>query len=330
MDFKMISNEELNLRLEKIARTERKITHIILLHINEVDSRGLHLKMGFESLYSYLVKALHYSESAAYRRIQAARLLRTVPEVAEKIESGTLNLSQLTQVQKCLKEEKKKGMTVTSQKITEVLVAMERKNTSESEKILASEFGHVPKIQEITKPQRDDSVRMEITLTREQFECLKQAQALLSHQCPDGSWAEVLTQLAKKFNQSRMGKTAHPEIRQNDESREDGTVKVAQSNTASKKFDPAQSEAIPKNRSEPYRPAISIKTKRYLLTKAHHTCEYVDASTRRKCSAKHRLEVDHVKPLALGGTHEIENLRILCQAHNQWAAKNSGLLPLKP
>jgi len=65
MDFKKISNEELNLRLEKLARSERKLTHLILLHINEVDSRDLHLKMGYESLFSYLVKALHYSESAA-------------------------------------------------------------------------------------------------------------------------------------------------------------------------------------------------------------------------------------------------------------------------
>ncbi|MBK9322056.1 MAG: hypothetical protein IPM97_03695 [Bdellovibrionaceae bacterium] len=43
MDFKKISNEELNLRLEKLARSERKLTHVILLHINEVDSRDLHL-----------------------------------------------------------------------------------------------------------------------------------------------------------------------------------------------------------------------------------------------------------------------------------------------
>ncbi len=307
MDFKKISNEELNLRLEKLARTERKITHVILLHLNEVESRGLHLKMGFESLYAYLVKALHYSESAAYRRIQAARLLKTVPDIAEKLESGALNLSQLTQVQKCLKEEKKKGVTVTSQKITEVLTTMECKSTFESEKILTSEFNHSPKTHEFIRPQKNDSVRIEITLTREQFETLKQAQALLSHQCPDASWAEVLTQLAKKFNQSRLGKsTSNTE------------TKVPQNNTATKK-----------NRPEPYRPTISIKTKRYLLTKAHHACEYRDAKTGRRCFGKHQLEVDHVKALALGGLHKIENLRILCRVHNQFAAKSSGLRTLK-
>ena len=113
MDIHSLSNEDLTLRLEKLARTERKITHMILIHLLEIEARGLHLKMGFESLFAYLVQGLHYSESAAYRRMQAARLLKevpatSVPELTEKMESGALNLSQLTRVQKCLKEEKQK------------------------------------------------------------------------------------------------------------------------------------------------------------------------------------------------------------------------------
>jgi 5-methylcytosine-specific restriction endonuclease McrA len=32
------------------------------------------------------------------------------------------------------------------------------------------------------------------------------------------------------------------------------------------------------------------------------------------------LQVDHITPLALGGTSVAENLRVLCQAHNIHAA----------
>ncbi|MBK9321853.1 MAG: hypothetical protein IPM97_02655 [Bdellovibrionaceae bacterium] len=159
MDFKKISNEELNLRLEKLARSERKLTHIILLHINEM------------------------------------------------------------------------------------------------------------KANEITKPQKDDTIRIEFTLTREQFEALKQAQSLLSHQCPNGSWSEVITQLAKKFNQSRMGKGNNNPTTEGSE--------TAQSNTATKKPSMA-----PRTR---YRSAITAKTKRYLLAKAHQACEYQDPRTGRRC-----------------------------------------------
>jgi hypothetical protein len=56
----------------------------------------------------------------------------------------------------------------------------------------------------------DESVRIEISFSKEQFEILKQTQSLLSHICPEGSWNEVLTTLALKFNQSKLGKEPQP------------------------------------------------------------------------------------------------------------------------
>nr|WP_295904026.1 HNH endonuclease signature motif containing protein [uncultured Bdellovibrio sp.] len=105
MDLSKIANSELLGRLEKLTRTERKMTHLILCHINEVESRRLYAELGFDSMFKYLTKYLGYGEDSAYRRLQAARLLKQVPAVAEKIENGALNLTQLTQVQKCLKQE---------------------------------------------------------------------------------------------------------------------------------------------------------------------------------------------------------------------------------
>ncbi|HEY8271054.1 MAG TPA: hypothetical protein VIG33_09205 [Pseudobdellovibrionaceae bacterium] len=108
MDFHKTSDQDLLARLEKLARTERKLTHMILCHIHEAESRRLYAELGYGSMLAYLIQHLSYSESAAYRRLQAARLLKQTPSVAVKIESGALNLSQLSQMQKCLKEECKK------------------------------------------------------------------------------------------------------------------------------------------------------------------------------------------------------------------------------
>jgi 5-methylcytosine-specific restriction endonuclease McrA len=33
------------------------------------------------------------------------------------------------------------------------------------------------------------------------------------------------------------------------------------------------------------------------------------------------LEFDHVKPYALGGAHEVSNIRVVCRAHNGLAAE---------
>src|SRR5437868_15364486 len=43
LDLAKISNEEILSRLDRLAKSERKITHLILWHILEVESRKLHL-----------------------------------------------------------------------------------------------------------------------------------------------------------------------------------------------------------------------------------------------------------------------------------------------
>lgn len=41
----------------------------------------------------------------------------------------------------------------------------------------------------------------------------------------------------------------------------------------------------------------------------------------RRCDSRWQLEVDHVRPLRLGGTLSIGNLRLLCRAHNMLHAE---------
>ena len=42
--------------------------------------------------------------------------------------------------------------------------------------------------------------------------------------------------------------------------------------------------------------------------------------TGQRCESRHDLEVDHIEPFALGGNHEVTNLRLLCAKHNRWRA----------
>jgi hypothetical protein len=39
------------------------------------------------------------------------------------------------------------------------------------------------------------------------------------------------------------------------------------------------------------------------------------------CGSTHRVELDHVLPVGLGGRATVENLRILCGPHNDLAAR---------
>ena len=223
MDLTQISNHELLNRVEKLSRTERKITHLILCHLVEVETRRLHLDLGYTSLFRYMTVHLQYSEDAAYRRIQAG-LLKKMPQLEKSIEAGEVNLTQLQQVQKCLNKEIEQGHKITIQQTEKVLEHIQNKSSFEAQKILAVEFNQPIQQIENIKPQRDDSVRI----------------------------------------------------------------------------------------------------RRALLKRAQHQCEYVHATTGR-CTSKFQLQVDHQRPLALGGSNIFSNLRILCQQHNLSEARRWGI-----
>lgn len=43
------------------------------------------------------------------------------------------------------------------------------------------------------------------------------------------------------------------------------------------------------------------------------------------CGSRYKVQIDHIIPWALGGTTSLENLRLLCQAHNLHEARRLGL-----
>lgn len=310
LELARVSNAELILRMEKLVRTERKVTHLVLLHIAEIESRKVYADLGFDGMYSYLTKGLGYSEGSAYRRLQSARLLAQVPEVAEKIENGRLNLTQLTEVQKCVK-----GNTLSSEETLKVLGMLENKNSFETQKTLAFELNLPIQTKEKIKPQGDESIRMELTLTKEQFEDLEQAKSLLSHIFPDGSWSDVIAKLAKEFNQRKLVGRSKNEESPKKESTSGGSLES-----------PTHCLLAAGERVFVKRKYIPLRVRREILQKAGYCCEFEHPRTGKRCSSKYQLEIDHIQPIALCGGNELENLRVLCRAHNLQAARNHGLV----
>jgi len=93
--------------------------------------------MGYNSLLDYCVKELGYSESASYRRISALRLVRKVPQVVEKIQSGAINLTTVSTlnnlIDQCERESRKKTSLKEKSGLLELI---SNKSSAESEKII--------------------------------------------------------------------------------------------------------------------------------------------------------------------------------------------------
>ena len=136
-----IADQDLHLQVQDLATQERRLTKIVIEHIAEVDRRKLFLKMAYPSLYEYLTRGIGYSEGAAQRRIDAARLLLIHPQMGEQIAQGTLQLSQVSKVQRiCRQIKKDTGTRVTAEKQKTVLGKIQNQNAKQTDLILAQEF----------------------------------------------------------------------------------------------------------------------------------------------------------------------------------------------
>ena len=90
-----LSDRELLAALTTLRGGERENILEILRHLNEIERRKLHLKLGYSSMFVYCTEHLCYSESTAARRVQAARCVNRFPQVETMLRSGEINLVTL-------------------------------------------------------------------------------------------------------------------------------------------------------------------------------------------------------------------------------------------
>lgn len=207
MNLKALNKLELDQRIKNLAEKERHLLHDILLTIQEIDCRRTFLELGFASLFEYLVNGVGYSEGSAQRRIDAARLMRETPEVAEKIQNGEIKLNQISLIQKASREASRSAdQKVTAQQKSQLLKTLCGKNHSQSQQHIAA-FFELPVLQTTRHSvQADESVRIELTLSKEAHAKIKMAQALISHAVPNQEIGQFLEYLAEKVINQKAAK----------------------------------------------------------------------------------------------------------------------------
>jgi hypothetical protein len=163
------TNEQLLSNTQKLIQTERKTLAHILEHLREIQKRRAYCPLGYSNLMKYMIHELGYSESASFRRIQALKLTKAVPEAAQMIQTGDLNLSQISMVQTRLKDEEKK--------IPKLLQNLKKKTARETEQIL-SEIKPLPKKREIKRSINSSESRIAWNLSNDVLKKMDKLQAL--------------------------------------------------------------------------------------------------------------------------------------------------------
>jgi hypothetical protein len=92
VDISTLADDDLWRLFLALAAQERVVIADLVASLAEVERRNLIRDRHWPSVFDYCVYSLRWSESAAYRRIRAARAVRKFPIILEMLRDGRLHL----------------------------------------------------------------------------------------------------------------------------------------------------------------------------------------------------------------------------------------------
>ena len=313
-EFRSLSDQDLLESTRHAARVEREATTEVLHRLREVERRRLFVDLGFPSLFEYAVGDLKYSAPSAQRRIDAMRLLRDLPELEEKLQSGSLSLSVLSQAQKFFRTEAKIEKPLEPRAKLELLAELEGKSTREVDRELVSRSSEpLAMRRETVRVVTETHSELKFLATKDTLDQMETTRGLLGHSHSELSLGELVAVMAKialeKLDpardpkRARLVKSAAPSV---------STAAAPKDQAAQSVPAPESSEASGYDESrghEGRREHIPAQVRRGIWKRAEGKCVL--------CRGIYRLQVDHIHPVAKGGTNTPENLRLLCFHCNQ-------------
>jgi hypothetical protein len=179
---------------------------------------------------------------------------------------------------------------------------------------------------QISNPEKervmnDDFTEWKLVLSSELLEKLNRVQALRSHAQPSMSRVELLEYMAdevlKRLDPMEREKQKKAKAVNQASAKPQSSI----SSQRSPQKNGSSSSTPDVTQSQFKRTVIPAKTRRLVWMKAEGKCQFVDLETGKRCGSRYFLEIDHsIKPVALGGSNDPENLRLLCRGHNAMAA----------
>lgn len=284
-----MTNDEIENRIFELVARKRTLTRELLELVCLAEKRDLPLERGYSNTYQWLVRKFGLSHSAAYRRIQASRLLDEIPGLGEKLESGVLNLSVVAHLRNAAyTEERKTGRKVSREEKISLLSQMEGKSIDAAERILKKRFPERGGTRQSLRRIGENESRLNIVIHDQCRENLERARDVLGHIFPDGHWVDVIDFSVQTLLEDR---------------------------------DPLEKSTHQVTATVTTRVTITPALRAFVLQRADGQCEFIHEDSGHRCEETRQLEVDHIDPKCLGGSNDPENLRALCRAHNQYESR---------
>jgi hypothetical protein len=318
----------------------------LLAHLGEVDARGLYREESCDSIFTWCLRELHFSEGAAYRPIQAVRTARKFPVLFPAVAEGRLHLTAILLLAPYL----------TSGNVNDLVAEATHKSKLEIEGLIARRFPR-PDVATEIRPLASAPASTRLAPARVAERALEPGGASADAEPPemhkpsscqlaparvallDAAPATVpvvplaprtlVKPLAPERYEMRttLDQEAHDLLREAQDllshtipGRDAAAVlkRVLRDWVQAqrrRKFGltdkPRQQRAPAKGRR------IPDAIKRAVMKRDGGSCTFVGTNNRR-CGSRVRLEFDHIQPVARGGRTCVGNLRLRCREHNQF------------
>jgi len=355
MNFRQMTDQKLVHTAKVLCKKEREINAEIIEALIEIQRRELHLKdaKGKGSLFVYARDVLGLPNSNAQGKIDAVALSKSVPDMKKKIETGELTMTCVKQVSAHLRTEQRETGKKVEDSVIETLVkgASEKKNKREAEIYLAKKSSSPWKpIQETAKVVPGGRMVLQLEVDEDTLELFEQIRMLLSHHKNEKGTHFSKGDVFKHVVQFYLSKEhpAHkgerktraqtkfdfevPSETQSQTPVPSGTKTQTPVPSGTKSQTPVPSGTKTNNpvppRTRPQR-SISASTWREVWRKYDGRCCFRNPRTGERCNSRFRVQVEHIIPVCKGGGSEIENLELLCAAHNLYRARHMNDLPEK-
>lgn len=286
-------------------------------------------ELGYPSLFEFLVRELGLSRGNAFYRTKAVSLVQRFPEVLEALRDGKLCITSIAEVARVMTAENRAEVLprffhVSRQEarlvsaelsprpavpIREVVTAaVSREQVAplalstpvhplNSAAPNASEpaRGVRPEPQrEVNDPVTAEISRLHLTVTRDLLAKVEAARLALSHSNSGATVADIL-ELGAETALTREAKRR---------------ALVARPRSQRPANQPASSDSD----------HVPAEIRREVWRRDGGCCQWKLASG-GICGSKMRAQLDHIVPKGKGGQATIDNLRVLCERHNQYAAR---------
>ena len=320
--------------LKRLIARERDATVQIVAHLAELDTRDVHLRAGYPSLYLYCRDALGLSEWEAYNRIEVARIARRFPIVLDLLAAGTVNLTTVKMLgphltvenhRAVLEEARGRGKADVAvmvarlaprpdvppsirrvpQRVETALVtgtpAAESTLSNGESALLADLAPAPPRPSSTTTPLSPDRYKYAVTVGGETLEKIRLAKDMLGHAVPSGDDAAILdrafTALLAELAKKKFA----------------GAPKVGPRQ-------PVRQETKPLDSMKTVTRTVPAAVKRAVWVRDLGRCAFVGDGGHR-CDARRFVEFHHVDPYALGGEATVDGIELRCRRHNDYEGR---------